>query len=165
MWAPFSIQAGMVSIGYLYLGVLCKKYNILNYCQQNFEMFACALIMWVLGLHYKYGCLFLVGNIFVKGIGEVAVSIVAMWSVLYVSYAITKYLPLLKRGFLFYGKNTLLILCLHIIELNLVPWWNWFHGEYAFVKLFIIKIMLLTIVVYVFDRVKNMIKMRRLYSC
>lgn len=120
-WLPLSLQAGMVSAVYVYIGFEFKKYNILDFLDRKIvaiEIFAIYILYYIWG----GGRLYLVRNWFEQGIWEVIGSICAILCVIQVSKVISDKIKPCKKLFSFLGKNTQFILCFHIIDLFLFDW-------------------------------------------
>ena len=121
MWLPFSVQAGMLSVLYMYVGYLLKKYNILTYLQNKIvvlEVFTLFILYYIWG----GGKLYLVRNWIGQGLWEIIGSIFAVLCVIKISQIISERTNIIKSGLVFLGKNTLYILCFHILDLSLFKW-------------------------------------------
>lgn len=122
IWLPLSIQAGMTSALYVYLGYMANKYHILEILKQK----AVAIELMVLYLIYLFvlqgGKLYLVRNYFGLGILEIAGSVTGVLCVTRVSQIIAEKAKFLRKLFSYIGKNTLYILCIHIIDLSIIDW-------------------------------------------
>jgi len=163
-WLPFSVQAGMVASGFVYLGFLARKYDIVEKIKTIPFIFFICIFIWIVGLASGCGRLYLVRNYFGLGIWEVAVSVCATSVILQVSYYIEKNMGAVRRGLAWLGQNSLYILCLHLIELNVLPWGMMkeylkdTHGiVWYFVIATILKVIWAVMGVYIFLYIKKKI--------
>ena len=120
-WLPFSIQAGMVASGFVYIGFIARQYNVLNRIQTTPSITAMCLSIWLIGIACGCGKLYMVRNTYNLGIWEVVVSISAAVVILAIAHFLER-IKTLSKGFSWLGKNSLYILCLHLVELNIFPW-------------------------------------------
>lgn len=118
IWLPFDIQAGGTAACFVYIGAYVKKHNI------KFEikwwlvvigmiafvaMYALDINLSVAQNYYKYTI--------VSALGAVLVS----YDVLCVAKMMEP-IGFLKKFLSFFGINSSIILCFHLIELNNIPW-------------------------------------------
>lgn len=128
IWLPFSIQAGAVSVLFIYIGYIIKhlsklKSNI-EYLQREEIRTACVILAFVIWLDFIYNFkgFYLVEGDIGRGVTDVFGSICAYCVLLTVCRYIDKKCNLIARYLSFVGKNSILLLCLHNVELNLFPW-------------------------------------------
>ena len=125
-WFPFSIQAGACSTIYMYMGILAKDMkNPIKETSQEIKVCVVlfAIITWIYFIK-DFQSFKLVNCNIGRGIVDVFGSICACYVVILVSKIIedkTKYIGIF---FAYFGKYSLLILCIHIIELHFFPWWR-----------------------------------------
>ena len=62
-----------------------------------------------------------------RGIIDIFGSLCACYVVIQISKLIDSKIKFLSSGLAYIGKYSLLMLCFHIIELNLFPWWSITH--------------------------------------
>lgn len=80
-----------------------------------------AFVLWGVGA-YSCGHMYMVNNSYESGILNFIVAFLGIYTALMVSLLIDSHILILKKALLFIGQNTLIILCVHVIELELVPW-------------------------------------------
>ncbi len=124
-WMPYSIQSSLLSLIYLYVGYQARKQNFMEYLNKRPIIIAMFFIMWGFYLAAGGGYLYLVGGYFGKGIiYDLFFSTIAVFCVLFISSLVAGGKGIVKHGLLFFGRNSLSVLCIHLIELNTFPWGN-----------------------------------------
>lgn len=129
LWLPFSIQAGMTATLFVYLGMLSRKYKVLE--RKVSPVILSGLIgIWLCCILFC-GKLYMVRNYYENGILDVLGALSGSYLVLVFSRIVEERTKYLSRILKFYGKNSLLMMCCHAFELNVVSWdWIWlFFGE------------------------------------
>ena len=58
-----------------------------------------------------------------RGIIDVFSSICACYCIVFISKILERYVTRLSKGLAYIGKYSIIMLCVHIIELNLFPWY------------------------------------------
>ena len=121
-WFPLSIQAGACCSLYLYVGWRYKEYFITRIdSESKLFVFLCAVVLWI-SFIINYNGFSMVKNNYGRGIIDIISSIASSWIIIVVSRYLSTYSRCIKKFILFFGKHSLIILCVHIIELNLFPW-------------------------------------------
>ena len=124
-WFPFSIQAGMCALLYMYIGYLCKsvtnfKTSFPKEVRITFVFFSFAV--WI-GFVISFESFWLVRGDFGKGITDILSSLCAVFCIIFISKNIvSRFLTPLANALAYIGKYSVIMLCAHIIELNLFPW-------------------------------------------
>lgn len=125
-WFPFSLQAGACATLFMYMGFLYKDLKeVFTRIPKEAKYFSVILsvVMW-LSFIKDYQSFWLAVCDIGRGIVDILGCICACSVVILVSKVIdlkTKHIG----GFLsYFGKYSLLTLCVHVIELNLFPWWS-----------------------------------------
>ena len=150
-WLPLSIQAGLVSVLYIYFGYILRQLNLLGLILK-LQVFPVIFSLWVYGLWKGCGRLYLVNNYFGMGIYDFIHSLIAVCLILNLSYFINK-LGKIVQPIRYAGENSLLFLCFHILELNLFPWYTVVHGNHVYRKIFIFKLIYIYLASYSFEKV------------
>lgn len=120
IWLPWSIQSGMVACIYVYLGVWAR-----NRCNFDSDILAVVGALVLLAEVLFDVNLSIVQNRF-DGYGLSAIgAIPIIYTMIWLSKKIEKN-SLCSRILCFLGKNTLPLMCFHLIELTIYPW-----GEYG----------------------------------
>lgn len=124
IWLPLSIQAGFCATAFMYIGYLVNayfdKYKNL-YLKYKKYIIVLSAIIWIQFI-YNFKSFWLVHCDIGRGIIDIVGSICACYCILLLSKTIKTKTKLVYKLFEFSGKYSLLILCIHIIELNLFPW-------------------------------------------
>ena len=124
IWLPFSLQEGACSSLYLYLGFLYRKSEKkLNALPTEIKCFGLlfALVTWISFIK-DFKSFWLVQCNFGRGAVDIFGSVCACVIVLLVSKVLDSKTKLISKFFAFFGRYSLLVLCVHTIELNLFPW-------------------------------------------
>lgn len=118
IWLPLSIQAGMLCSLYLLIGYELKRFGFEPDAVHPVLLIACGLAAaWGIG-HFRG--FWLVHNEMGNGWIDFFVSIGASIVILAVSAWVARHTRFVKAVLIFYGTNSLLILCLHVIELSAI---------------------------------------------
>lgn len=122
IWLPLSIQPALVSLLFVYFGYECKKNKLLEKKLSIWWAIVIAAI-WVISFYYG-GHMYLVGCYFGNGFLDIIGALCGTFIILLVSRLIERYTKYISKFLQFLGRNTLPILCFHLIELNTFPWWK-----------------------------------------
>ncbi len=125
-WFPFSIQAGACSALFMYMGFLLKNSKeTLSNLPQEVKYFGVviAVIAWISFIHDFKGFWLVHCNIG-RGIVDIFGCICACAVVILISKILDSKTEHISEFLSYFGKYSLLVLCVHIIELNLFPWWS-----------------------------------------
>ena len=122
-WFPFSIQSGLCAAFFVYTGYLFKKYNE-RIKKLNLSVkiigFITAAAVWVWFI-ITFRSFWLVRCDFGRGIPDIARSLCACAAVFAISFFIDKFIKPLSKLLSVIGKNSIFILCIHALEINLFP--------------------------------------------
>lgn len=124
-WFPLSIQAGCCATLFMYVGYLARKSkdvyeNLSKEVKCAGVVFA--FIIWMAFIK-NYVHFALVENLFGRGVIDIFGSVCASFVVLMISKFIENHFKLLTNALAYLGRYSLIVLCIHILELNLFPWW------------------------------------------
>lgn len=121
-WFPMSIQAGLCCVVFMYIG---WNFRNLKYTEISKEIkmlvIVVSIIAWI-SFIVQFQGFYLVNNYYGRGTVDFFSSICASVVIVFLSYLINRKSGLCRNVLLFAGRYSLLILCVHIVELNLVPW-------------------------------------------
>ena len=125
-WFPLSIQAGCCATLFLYIGYLCREVSP-RYQAFPSEVKAAwtvfALIVWFCFVRDFKG-FWLVHCDIGRGIVDLFGSLCACYCVMLISGWLDRHGPKRITGFFsFLGENSIFMLCAHMFELDLVPWY------------------------------------------
>lgn len=122
VWLPLSIQAGMTAAGFIFLGYLARKYDILSIKYSKITyLFLIGIVAWCIKF---YKNLAMVNCAFENGFMDILGALAASFLILKTCQWITgkNYIHSITNVFAWYGRYSIIILAFHIIELDLLPW-------------------------------------------
>ena len=120
IWLPFSIQAGMVALLFLYTGILIKEYNFFN-IKVPFILYIFLVCIMIFCTIYC-GELKMVSNYYNDGLMNIIGGVSGTFLCIKFSMLIDRYLRVIKKCFIFIGKNSLLCMCIHLFGLDCLKW-------------------------------------------
>ena len=156
IWLPFSIQAGGVAAAFVYIGYCWGRKGILG--SWNKRMVWLGLLVWIIEIVCEVR-LDISGNIFdLYGLSAVG-AIFICYFILFLSDRLIKN-KIIVTSLEFLGQNSLLILCLHSLEVKFFPWslvYSVFglSGFTALVVIFILRIVFCVSCVFVLKRIRK----------
>ena len=126
IWLPFSIQPAMVCTVYMYLGWAFQKYDI-------FKKLDHTVIMCIVSIGWFGGAIIAGSNIvasvtFETGILNFFVAFLGILVVNKLSMILDERGGAVKNMLLYFGHETLFIMCVHIVETKVLPWWKIKHS-------------------------------------
>lgn len=119
-WMPLSIQSGMVASSFVYLGMLARKYGVMEKKLPK-EISVGIVALWVFCILFC-GEMYLVENRFNHGLLDYAGALAGSYVVLCFSKVLEEKTRWVSKALLFFGRNSLIVLCVHTVELKGVPW-------------------------------------------
>ena len=125
-WFPLSIQAGTCALLYMYIGYLwngLKEYIDLLPNWIKFGLFVLSIFIWV-SFIFDFKSFWLVHCDYGNGLYDIFRSLCACYAVINISKLICLINDKVTAVLKYIGKNSIVLLCIHIVELNLLPWWN-----------------------------------------
>ncbi len=147
-WYPLSVQAGMAAVLFMYIGYLVKEYHsVLEKIPEKFMQFLMlvSFILWFTFM-FDFEAMWLVHNNFGRGWWDILRCFAACWCVILLSKMLDQSYTHLSGWMAFLGRNSILILCLHILELDVFPWkdfTDWLtRKELTWLTIFYLKIAL-----------------------
>ena len=121
LYFPFSIQSGLCSALFMYLGSVFRREKHL-FSQTGNEFKAVGLVtaaaIWV-SFILRFKSFWIVNCDFGNGVADIFSSVCACICVLAISFFIDRYMGIFAKVLSFIGKNSLFILCVHAIDLDL----------------------------------------------
>ena len=161
-WLPLSIQAGMLSSFFVYLGVLAKRRKIMDIIPNQLLLSATSVV-WIICILFA-GQFYLVRNYIGNGLLDILGALAGSYLVILFAKAISKSEAFPVKILLFFGRNSLLVLCLHGFELRAINWeWLWkiirnFESVYTRYLVFIAaKLFFFAIGIVIVKKIKNII--------
>ena len=123
-WFPLSIQAGACAALFIYMGYLLRESQLkINELPKEVKLFGMgfAFATWICFIKdYQPFCLVHCGV--GRGIVDIFGCMCACACVMIISYIIDRKTKYLGKFLAYIGYISLLVLCVHIVELNLFPW-------------------------------------------
>ncbi len=119
VWLPFSIQAGMTMSALVWIGYKVKQNNLLNKYIPLYIILL-MLVSWVFCIFN--GKLIVASNSYKLGVVDLMGGVFGSFFIYKTSIFIEARLRLLSSALMFFGSNSLIILCFHLVELNTFPW-------------------------------------------
>lgn len=125
-WFPLSIQAGMCAALFMYIGYLWKDvYRHIESLTKECRIFltASAFAVWIFFV-IDFKSFWLVHCDIGRGVVDIFSSLCAVLCVMLISKLITEHFTKLSDALAYIGKYSIIMLCAHIVELNLFPWYR-----------------------------------------
>lgn len=169
-WLPFSVQAAFLCVAYIYIGYIEKRKAILKRIFRTPYWVAAMFLLWASYLAIGGGKLYLVAGSFELGfLCDFFFSIIASACVLYLCWQISGLKWRIKNVIPFWGRNFLKVLCVHVIELSIFPWWHvrlFFENiginRYTLTAiLYGIKLLLITVAVVLINKTEEKWRLRK----
>ncbi len=144
VWLPLSIQAGMLSSLYLIIGYKAKEKNVTP-PGIPVPVILLSGIISALGIQHFKG-FWLVHNYMGNGWIDFPVSVLVSLMIIVFSDRICKGSIAIQEMLVFFGKNSLFILCLHIIDLNVLSISHAVQKVFTHLSLSVSEILTITVV-------------------
>ncbi|MCR4609672.1 MAG: acyltransferase [Eubacterium sp.] len=129
-WFPLSIQPGLCSVLYMYIGYLIKKASenqtfsqIWNNKEIRFFLFLFALKV-ELSFIDNFQSFWIVQCDYGKGFIDIMASLCGCYILIVISRIIDDKIHIIGKGFAYLGKHSIYFLTAHIIELNTFYWYR-----------------------------------------
>ena len=121
LWLPFSVQAAMVASGYVYIGYISKQKQVL---ERQFKLPTQIFMITIWIFDILLDQINMSKNQYKYSLFSFVLPLNAVYLVLMFCKFVDKknIFPIILKTLSFYGKNTLVILCFHLIELEMFPW-------------------------------------------
>lgn len=120
IWLPWGIQCGMTVLVFLYAGYLARENNWID---KNISLIAHGVMLSVCVICIWKGSMAIVGN------NTYTLGYLTIIGAMYISFYLARFSKLflntsnrVTRILSFFGKNSMTILCFHLIELDFFPW-------------------------------------------
>lgn len=123
-WLPLSIQAGCLAASFMYVGWLARRARgawLALSGETKAVCAVCAALLW-LSFIRNFTSFWLVHCDIGNGVRDVFCSLCACGVVVLVSFAVDRLGGPAALALAWIGRHSLLILCIHNIELDIVPW-------------------------------------------
>lgn len=160
IWLPWSVQAAMTASVFIFVGMRLREYAVFESGRLN-EICLISFTIWLKEIVYGASHLSIVRNYYPNGVFDFiggcagAVCIIIMLKYMYEHIRIDFIWDKMK----WLGKNSLTILCLHLVELDVIPWYSVFGGGgMAFMLTFMCKLLWAILGTWVITQVHFKIK-------
>lgn len=121
-WLPWSIQAGMCAVLWLWLGQKARAANLLERGALHPLMWGAMLALWGYGA-WKGGNLWMVANVYGDGVVlDMATGVCGGLCVLKGCALLERHAPRLAEPVRMFGTITLPVFCMHLVEMDVLPW-------------------------------------------
>ena len=122
IWLPFDIQPGCCAVLYMYIGHVAriKEDEIRKFMRKAWPA---AFLVW-----FAFICTFtsfaLVRCDYGRGVVDIAASLCACYCIFFISERLDRFDVRSVRALTYIGRNSLIILCIHLVEMDLIDWWS-----------------------------------------
>ena len=126
IWLPLSIQAGCCAVSYIYVGYMYKKVKIekikiMSEVRRAINLLA--LVVW-LDFIKNFKSFWMVHCDFGRGIMDILGCLCGCYVIIKIAKLIQNKTSTIGDFFAYIGEYSIFILCIHLLELNLFPWWK-----------------------------------------
>lgn len=121
IWLPLSCQAGLSAIFFVQIGYFVREKDLFRKYENNLQVACLALVFWMIAVIYS-GKLYMVGNHYGSGFLDAIGAVSGTFLILKFSGIVEQKCRIVTHMLSFYGKNSLIVLCFHLVELNTFPW-------------------------------------------
>ena len=147
LWLPWSIQCGMTATPFVYFGMWLKESGFFDKSvKEQFPLFVVSFVAWTCEIIFSHPWMDIAQNRFPLGpIDFIGGGLSALCVILIVKYFYEKYdCKILSKGLTWFGRNSLIMLCFHLIELNCIPWSRLLSvvgiTDHLFIPIFLLKV-------------------------
>lgn len=122
-WLPLSVQAGLFSSVFVYCGYKMKEMKLLERSESS-PLTVGAALLWFVCILFC-GRFYVVTNYCENGILDVLGALAGSYIVILLCRRMERAFPDLSKIFIFLGENSLVLLCAHIFDLDVLSlYWN-----------------------------------------
>ena len=121
IWLPFGIQPGCCAVLYMYVGYLARKHEDRIRKVAN-KAWPVAFLVWFVFI-YKFISFSLVRCDYGRGIIDILASLCACYCIFFISERLDRLQWRAIDILADIGRYSLIILCIHLVEMDLVDWW------------------------------------------
>ena len=121
IWFPFAIQPGCCAVLYMYVGYLARQSgeNVRKWVNKAWPA---AFLVWFAFI-YTFTSFYLVMCDYGKGIVDIAASLCASYCIFFISEKLDRIPGKAMDLLASIGRCSLIVLCIHLVEMDLVDWW------------------------------------------
>ena len=122
IWFPFDIQPGCCAVLYMYIGyVTRKKEDVVRKIMS--KAWPAAFLAWIVFI-CTFTSFALVRCDYGKGAVDIAASLCACYCIFLISEILDRSDGKIVRTLAYIGRYSLLVLCIHLVEMDLIDWWS-----------------------------------------
>lgn len=158
IFLPWSFDIALSSMIFFYVGYVLKKYNYLEKILDNNIVVILLFIIWFIALSYHNIELAVRSYSVTAYIAAIVGTIV----VFKMSKIVHKFFQYLSEILMWYGKNSLYIICGHYIELKLIQYENFPINNGG--ELFVVKILIITLITYISTNIIKLLKSKYIHN-
>ncbi len=118
-WLPLSIQAGAFASIFVYCGYQMKKMNLLE--KQSSILLTGGAVLWLVSILHFAG-FYVVRNYSANGFLDILGALAGSYVVIVLCKKMETMLPNLSKILIFWGRNSLVLLCVHAFDLDVISW-------------------------------------------
>jgi len=151
-WLPLSVQAGMSSALFMYIGYTAKKYRVLEQ-PSKIIWFVISALIWVAAIYFSYknDNMSVVRSYFPDVVINICGAVASSYIIIIIMKKSESFGWLSNSApyhlLCCWGKNSSIILCCHLIELRTVNWsFLYNYGKIGILAVFIIKVTLISLI-------------------
>lgn len=120
VFLPLSIQNGLVASFFIGAGVYARKLDLFHKKCDPLLMVGMSAL-WIFAIYNKI-YMSMSGISFPNGLLNVIIAFVASYLVVKFSQVINEKTNWIRKVLVFYGQNSLIVLCFHALEINIIRW-------------------------------------------
>lgn len=125
LWLPLSVQSGMTAAAFVYAGTVARRYDVGAFIRSHSWIGAASCVIWMAAV-LGFGDFSMAMNQYGHDTGHVVLSIVGAFAgtvtVLCASILIDRHADIPARVLSLFGRNSLALLCVHIVEDDVMVW-------------------------------------------
>lgn len=121
MWFPFDIQPGCCAVLYMYVGYLAKYFED-RIEKWRKQVWPAAFLVWAI-FAYSFTSFYLVSCDYGNGLFDIVASICACYCIFIIAERLDCLDGEAVEIIAFFGRYSLVVLCVHLVEMNLIDWW------------------------------------------
>ena len=118
-WFPFSFQAGMCAVLFMYIGYVIRKNDLFRWDAVHWTLKVLMLLMWLYCARYC-GQLYMVSNEYFNGFLDIIGAVCGTFIIVYISQWLEKF-KASRTSLSVVGRASLGIMCAHCIVLDCFP--------------------------------------------
>ena len=119
VWLPFAIQSSLCAVLFMHIGQIVRLQDLLHRIPPL--LWVCALCTWLYCGAF-FGHLYMESNYFQHGAMEVIGGVCGALCLIKFGEALSRRAPSVARPIAWLGSITLPLFCMHLVELNVIPW-------------------------------------------